>query len=324
MSVWRLMHTTDTLCEEKKNMKNTRSRSSSAIHPPSNEDASPSPPPSEDLLDMALDKVYRVSELTSPDISIGFITFLVVVSAVHETDARIATGFVVPWIIIQLFSYVTTKNFRNQLFWSILGLGGKVLFYLLVGHFWSYLKLYIEISQGRLVVTSLDVVSFYEQHKWLLANWTIQWPASILYTVSKDPIHIITSTLERWSRERYMWIISNAMSSSGNTVSIWWLLSGIASYFACGFVWSHIKLFIDVWQNNMDDDPQLVAMLEKKEYRDFYLAIKWTVLQWMFTWPFSALYNVIRYPMRIFAEFVYHLSERRYIWVTQKAVEMRQ
>jgi hypothetical protein len=67
----------------------------------------------------------------------------------------------------------------------------------------------------------------------------------------------------------------------------------------------------------------LEKLIKKGSYRDFILEIKWIVLQWMFTWPFSVAYNVIRHPMRLLAEFIYQLSERKYIWVTQKAVDMR-
>lgn len=249
---------------------------------------------------------------------------MIVVTALHETDARIAVGLIVPWILIQLFSYTTTQYFRNDLFWGILGLVGNVAFYLFVGHMWSYAKLYIEISQERIALdcnSSDCILSFLDKYKWLIANWTIQWPASILFTLANDPFRAITNTLFKWSRQRYIWIISSALSNQSSEISIHWWIVGILGYFVCGFIWTHIKLFIDVWQSNLSSD--LEQLIKRGSYRDFILEIKWIVLQWMFTWPFSVAYNVIRHPMRLLAEFIYQLSERKYIWVTQKAVDMR-
>jgi hypothetical protein len=278
----------------------------------------------DDLLDTAIIRVKQISEYTAPDLSIGFIAFLITVTALHETDARIAVGLIVPWILIQLFTYTTTQYFRNDLFWGILGLVGNVAFYLFVGHMWSYAKLYIEISQERIVLdcnSSDCILEFLDKYKWLIANWTIQWPASILFTLANDPFRAITNTLFKWSRQRYIWIISSALSNQSSEISIHWWIIGILGYFLCGFIWTHIKLFIDVWQSNLS--PDLEKLIKKGSYRDFILEIKWIVLQWMFTWPFSVAYNVIRHPMRLLAEFIYQLSERKYIWVTQKAVDMR-
>jgi hypothetical protein len=161
----------------------------------------------DDLLDTAIIRVKQISEYTAPDLSIGFIAFLIAVTALHETDARIAVGLIVPWILIQLFTYTTTQYFRNDLFWGILGLVGNVAFYLFVGHMWSYAKLYIEISQERIVLdcnSSECILGFLDKYKWLIANWTIQWPASILFTLANDPFRAITNTLFKWSRQRYI------------------------------------------------------------------------------------------------------------------------
>lgn len=92
--------------------------------------------------------VRTFATYTAPDFSLVFIAFFIALTYFHESHFAY-TGVVVGlWIALQLVSYVIKEDFRNDLFWSIFGLIGNLIFYLFIGHCWSLAKLYLDGWQG--------------------------------------------------------------------------------------------------------------------------------------------------------------------------------
>jgi len=242
------------------------------------------------------------------------------------------------WLALQVAGNVLDEDFRDNLFWGILGTVGNLVLYVLIGHAWSYVKLYIDISQRHLsepLMAELtkcgDAECFFQfllSSKLLLAQWTLTWPMSMLYTLTRDPLTIFTNLLFKWSQERYVWIIQSALgtSSDSNEWTLLWFLGTVVGFFAIGYFWTHVKLFLEVWQGTLPKklDEQVRAVYANKEsYWQFIVDIKWLVMRWMLTWPFSVLYTLFRHPFRMLAEFVYELSQRKYAWITKKAMKLR-
>lgn len=92
----------------------------------------------------------HIASFTSPGFSLFFILFFVVIAIFHENYSAQTSVAIACWFLIQLLSYVLKEDFSNELFWNILGLLGSVLVYVLVGHIWSYAKLYVDLWQKHL------------------------------------------------------------------------------------------------------------------------------------------------------------------------------
>jgi hypothetical protein len=169
--------------------------------------------------------------------------------------------------------------------------------------------------------------------KWTIMRWMVTWPASLIYTLSRDPLRIITELLFEWSKQRWAYIISLAIQhhdqpdhspASWATVAMWF--GYIFAYLIVGYLWTHVKLFIDIWQGALP--PSLEAEITEVYQRNasywaFVQRIKALVFQWMITWPFSIVYTILRHPCRMFVDLVYKLSQRKYAWIAGKAMEVR-
>lgn len=292
-----------------------------------------------------LDVFNTITFYTSPGFSLPFILLFILATYFHEshfTPTGIAVGI---WILLQFASFVIKEDFRNDLFWSIFGLIGNLIFYLFIGYFWSLTKLYLDIWQGHLdpeliakirTCISTDgkegcVFSFLSEMKWFIVSWMVTWPVSVAYTISRDPFRVITDFIFEISRRRYLSIITAALYAHDSTdiqdTDLLTIILYIFGYFVIGFIWSHLKLFIDVWQKSLP--PSLEEEVRNvyrgdKNYWNFALSIKWLVIQWLITWPFSIVYTILRHPVRILADFVYKLSQRKYVWIISKAMEARE
>jgi hypothetical protein len=283
--------------------------------------------------------VRTVAEYTAPRFSLFFVAILALGAFFNESHAFPTAIGMLLWFVIQTAGSVLDDDYRNDIFWSILGTFGHLLLYVLFGHVWSYFKLYIDISQSHLDEAFMLTLKSCEDTscfiaallsiKTLIAQWTLTWPMSMLYTLTRDPLTILTNLLYRKSQERYAQVVRTALGTSSDVNDEWtllWFVGGIVGYLVAGYIWTHIKLFLEVWQGTLSKkfDEQVRAVYEQDEsYWQFIIDIKWLVMRWMLTWPFSVVYTLFRHPFRMVAEFVYELSQRKYAWITEKAMELR-
>lgn len=287
------------------------------------------PAPSNSLIE----SVTFAADLTQPDFSILFLALFGAVIYLHESYFAYTSSAVGCWAVIQLISFFVKEEHRNDLFWSILSLLGNVASYLLLGYGWSLIKLYVEIWQGHFAqelapcIGDTDCIfSFVLSQKWQIARWTLTWPVSLLFTLSRDPLRVFTDCAFEWSKQRYVWIVTSALSAESVGVSFLWIVIGVISYAVIGYLWTHAKLFIDVWQGTLP--PRLDAEIreiyaQKASYWDFVTKMKYYVLQWMITWPISILYTIARHPVRMLGDLVYRLSQRKYMFIVSRAMEAR-
>lgn len=290
-----------------------------------------------------LPAVEALAQYTAPDFSLFFLGFFLLVTYCHETYYTQSIAVIAAWAVLQVLSQSLSDDFRTHLFWNIFALAGNLIFYLFIGYCWSMLKLYVDIWQGHMdpelmerIRTSLASGAFGSvllDMKWTIMRWMITWPASMVYTFSRDPLRIITELLFEWSKQRWIYIISLAIQHhdqkdhvpvSWAAVACW--LGYVLAYGVVGYAWTHVKLFIDVWQGALPAslEADLLRVYERKaSYWEFVQRIKGLVFQWMITWPFSMVYTVLRHPCRILADAIYQLSQRKYMWIVGKAMDAR-
>lgn len=280
----------------------------------------------------------KAIEYTTPDFSLVFIVMIALGSFFHESHATATISVIAGWFILQFIGNVVDEDFKQDLFWNIIKSLSNVFLYLFIGHVWSYIKLYIDLSQGYLgpelteAANKMDALDFVWEIKHLIAYWTVNWPLSICYTLTRDPFTIITNLVIRWTQHKYEWIIRSALQINGtphqtDNYIILWYFGGMLGYFVIGYIWTHAKLFIDTWQGTLP--PKLDAKLQKVYNGEgswwvFILDIKWLIIQWMFTWPFSMLFTIFRHPIRIIVDFLYKLSQKKYILIIKKALSWRE
>lgn len=244
--------------------------------------------------------------------------------------------------------YALDEDFRNDLFWNVFSLLGYVAFYLFCGSLVSMGKLYLDVRFSHLdphliarirscVTTEGEtgcVVPLLFDMKWMLVRWMTTWPITVVHTLSRDPLRIVTDLIFQWTRQRYFWIMSSAIRALDNqdsTEPTSWTEVAVGtgylvSYLAIGYAWTHIKLFLEVWQGSLPAslDVQVRDVYNRKaSYWEFVASIKWLVTQWMITWPLSVVYTILRHPLRIVADFIYQLSHRKYMWIVGKAMDAR-
>lgn len=297
--------------------------------------------------------VKRIADATAPDFSVLFLAAFLVIAYIHESKPEISGTIIVFWLLVQLFGSIVRKEFQNDLFWKVIGLFGNLFLYLLIGYCWSMVKLYIDIWQDHIPLELVNqirectsangeegcIFEFIGQMKWFIVRWMTHWPVSVIYTLSRDPLRIFTDMLIHWSEKRYLLIAAAAVraldaklgrstltDSSEDVWLIMWTFGFILGYVVLGYIWTHMKLFLDVWQKTLPAplEAELVLVYRgDKNYWSFVSKIKWLVLQWLITWPFSIAYTILRHPARILADFVYQLSQRKYTWIVSRAVEIR-
>lgn len=295
-----------------------------------------------------MEVLQAAAQYTSPDLSIAFVAFFAILAYFHESYNTYTSIAILLWLVLQVASHAVKEDFRNDLFWSILGLLGNFVFYLFIGYGWSMAKLYIDVYRGHLPVplmlsiqTCLGetgkpgcIVDVLFQLKWHIVGWMTMWPISVAYTLSRDPLRIITDLIFEWSKRRYRLILVAALAAHNGSIAgteeaagLLYYAVFLVSYFVIGYVWTHFKLFIDVWQGSLP--PSLDSKVRSvyagdKNYFQFALEIKWLVMMWILTWPLSIIYTLTRHPFRMLADFVYRLSVRKYGWIIGKAMDLRE
>lgn len=284
--------------------------------------------------------IDKTSEWTKPDLSLTFIIFFAIIAIFHESHFEYVAPLLASWIILQAWSLL---HGEQNIFWAFVHLFQQAVFYLIIGYLWSLAKLYIDVWQGHFDPLQLEVMrqcvapanvqlscitDILQSIKWYILRSMLTWPASILYTLSRDPLNIFLELTFEWSKKRYMWIIQSALSNP-NSNDGWVLIRfilGVVIYFLIGYTWTHVKLFLDVWQGTLPREMDLAVRkcyTSQTSYMNFVIQIKWLVLQWLFTWPLSMLYYLLQHPVRIIAEFIYHMSQRKYAQVIGLAMSWR-
>lgn len=293
--------------------------------------------------DVFVPTVEALARYTAPDLSLFFLAFFALLTYCHETYYAQSVVVIAVWAVLQMLSLALAEDFQTNIFWNAFALAGNILFYLLIGVCWSMLKLYVDLWQHhmsaelmeriRQSIASDDFDSVLIEMKWTIMRWMITWPASLVYTLSRDPLRIVTELLFEWSKQRYIYIISMALQHhdqqarvpvSWSSVALW--IGYLASYGIIGYAWTHVKLFIDVWQGALPAslEAEVRQVYEhQSSYWDFVQRIKWLVFQWMITWPFSIVYTILRHPCRMLADLIYTLSQRKYAWIVRKAMDIR-
>lgn len=292
-----------------------------------------------------------IARATAPELSLVFCLGFAAVAYFHESHFAHVSILLGVWLAVQLaFNVLDNDDFKSDMFWSVFSLLGNVLFYLFLGYCWSMVKLYLDVWQGHLDPALINrirtcvgtdetgcVIPLLLEMKWMIVRWMTTWPVSLAYTLSRDPLHIVTELIYTWSRQRYFAIMASAIkahdlaSSSSETPETSWAavlvwFAYVFGYFVIGYAWTHAKLFIDVWQGALPAslDARVRDVYERKaSYWEFVKQIKWLVTQWMLTWPLSIVYTLLRHPLRIVVDFIYELSQRKYAWIIGKAMETR-
>lgn len=289
--------------------------------------------------------IKQAAEYTAPGVNLIFIGLFCCIAYFHEKYTGYTGVAIAFWITLQFINQAIDEDFRNDLFWNLISSLGNAAMYLFIGYIWTHAKLYLDVWQGHLpmdltkqVQTCLSAngengcfVKFLFDIKWLIVRWMLTWPVSMAYTLSRDPLRIATDLAFEWSRLRYIYIIQHALSHKpGDTgheriYLLWWVLYFVG-YIVIGYLWTHVKLFIDVWQARLPrklDDELRDVYQRNASYWGFVRKVKWLIMRWVLTWPFSMVHTILRNPLRIVAEFVYKLSQRKYVAITHKAMDWR-
>lgn len=301
----------------------------------------------------------RVKEASSPDFSLPFIGVFLLLTFVHEEAPIISGTIVFLWVLIQLIAYALEEDFQANIVWNLFGLLGNLIFYLFIGAIVASAKLYIDYRQAHLPVAILKsietclskgniddpcTVAVLGQIRWHVIRWITVWPLSLAYTISRDPLNIATDFIWTQSKRRYLGILllavqhsSDATATSGGHGGMsWWTpiswLLFIVLYLVIGHLWSHVKLFIDVWQaalpksaqDQVDQAAQAGEADKDQQVLALVIRLKKLVVSWNILWPFSIVYTLLRHPLRILADLVYSLSLKSYVWIMKRGMEWRE
>lgn len=310
----------------------------------------PQAPDAEPPLLTPEEAIRRVSSAVAPDFSFAFVGAFIFVTVFHESHPAVSAFVIILWLLVQAVGFLYDDDFQTNLVWNLIGLLGNLVFYLFIGALWSgFPKLYIDLWQHHLpldletaIRTCLGpsgaegcTVTILARIKWYIVHWTITWPFSVLYTLTRDPLKIATDFIFEFSQQRYLAVMRLAIAEPSlhtASASPLWLLGtwflAIGGYFVVGYAWSHLKLFIDVWQGtlprNLQSEVDQLPADDEQALRAFVVRIKRLVVAWNVLWPFSVVYTILRHPLRILADFIYALSIKAYMRVVRKGREMHQ
>lgn len=293
------------------------------------------------VLHNARTTVKNVADFTAPGLSWFFVAFIIVGAYFHEAYFFETSIVIGAWFVLQLIGTGLDEEFHQNLFWGFVRAISSLAGYILVGYLWTFPKLFIDVALHHLDAANMAKLNkcedfaafldFYLSIKWLLTKWILTWPMSMIYTASRDPLHLATEFLLKWSQSRYIYILQSALRYSRNEntedVAILWFVGAIVVYLFLGYLITHIKLFLDVWQGTLPpkfDEKVRAVYRGEDSYLGFVIEIKWLIMQWMITWPVSLLYTFLRHPIRFVVESLYNLSQRKYVWITKTAMRWRE
>jgi len=295
-----------------------------------------------------IELINHVAQTTAPDFSFLFLFLFCAAAYFYETHSDIVTVSIGIWATFQLVVYVINEDFRADVFWNTCSLLGHFCFYLILGLLWSFAKLYLDVWQNYLPKREMSSIITCVSHdgksgcamefllviKWRIVRTMLAWPVSLIYTLSRDPLKILTDLLFDTFSGYYLRILQSAVAAnqahSHQPAASWsgigWTIGYIFSYLILGYIWTHIKLFVDVWRGtlprSLDEDIKAVYKGDKN-YWNFVTKIKHLVIQWILFWPISIIYTILRHPVKIIVDIVYRLSQRKYTWIVEKAMNTR-
>lgn len=287
------------------------------------------------FIDEAPKKIQKAAEYVAPDLSLPFLVLCLVLVYFHESQTYATIIVMISWFVLQVVSSMLKDEFRNDLFWSIFRLIFQVIAYILCGYAWSFAKLWLDLRNGHLTASkefyacfmldAFDSKCVTEQllsYKAFIFQETLRLPISMAYTLSRDPAKMLMEEIYRHSAYSYYVVIHSALQQPEQVVHsnilFWWALYG-AGYLFIGYIWSHIKLFVDVQQQAL---PKTIESDIGNAERVVQM-LKWVVFQWVITWPISLLLTLIRHPLRIAADLVYRASVAQMTWIVEKAKQLR-
>lgn len=286
------------------------------------------------------DALLKTSEWTAPEFSLVFIALFVVATYLHKTQFSYTAIGVVGWLTIQIASnIIQEQDGQFDWFWYFFGLLGNLVYYLVLGLFWALLKIYIDIRTEEIdpqLISKFTACA--KDASCILSNMPplipiiienmMSWPLSIAYTITSDPLALIGRIT--YGKMRYLFanIVIFALDDQRESpefgIVVWFLI--VIGYCVIGFGWSHLKLFIDVWQGTLPRylDNELQSLYQKQQgYWSFIKRVKSFIIMWGMMWPFSMLYTVLRHPFKIVFDYLYELSKKKYHWIITKAMELR-
>jgi hypothetical protein len=284
------------------------------------------------------DTVWSAVDLTAPGMSFVFIALFVFATAMHKIKFSITAVGVVCWLALQIAGSVS-RDQQHVDVWYVLSLLGNLVYYLVLGVAWAICKLYIDIRQGAVpeavlagfakCAGNLDcILSNIPPLVPEIVQNIVSWPMSIAYTITSDPLAIIGKFAYGNLRRHFAGVVVLALANNNgeSILGIWWTVATILAYVAIGFLWSHAKLYIDVWQGCLPThlDQELQNLYQRNQtYWAFIQKIKGFVVLWGLMWPFSILHTLLRHPLRIIFDYLYEISKKKYHWIIQKAMELR-
>ena len=288
-----------------------------------------------DLLEVTANVVRASADYTAPVKSYGFFILLAIGAYFHESHFM-TTGIVLTvWGVIQILGSALDEDFQTDLFWGIVGIASRVLMYVVVGIVWVVVKVNSDVLTGPV---SAHLMSAFNAcatpaEKFavmlpLMTQWTLTWPMNMVHVFTRNPLQAITASLLRMGETYFIAAFESLFDPVAAKLgwSPLWVVCGVLSYFVIGYLFTHLKLFFDVWQGTLPKklDKQVRDVYDADgSYWEFIVNIKWMVMRWMITWPFEATWMVLRHPVRILIETVYEFSQRKYVWITAKAMELR-
>lgn len=276
------------------------------------------------------------ADYTAP-LSIGFFVLLFVGAYFHESNFMETGIIMLAWLVLQIVGSAFDDDFRDNLLWGIISIALRIVFYIFSGVIWSLFKIRFPSLVGQIpdaVKTEFAACTVFKCKFYallpLLVPWTMTWPMNMIRTFSNKPLEKIAELFLSFTGTYFVTAFENLLSTDPDiqsTITPLMILVYVGGYLVAGYVFTHAKLFFDVWQGTLPkrlDDRVRGIWKSDGSYWNFIVEIKWMVMRWMVIWPFEMFFMIFRHPIRIVIEFVYEISINKYVKITEKAMEWRE
>lgn len=277
--------------------------------------------------------VQTVAEITAFDISAWWFIVFVFLTTVHDIYYKSVIVVVTLWCILQMSSSILKPNFKEQLFWSTISVIGYVLLFLLFGFMWSRFKLSYDIKHANIPKYIIGMLNACKQDRSCLQTvidselrsyviqYIIMWPMSILKVLSKEPVKLVAEFVFEKVRFSYTNLVLYALDTSDAYDPVTWTsillnILYVMLYVSFGVLWSFVKLYLDAYQDMLSKEK-----LEKETNLEFVKRIKWDIITWGITFPFSVCTTLLRHPLKVAIEFVFTILQTKYAYILDKAFE---
>ncbi len=106
--------------------------------------------------------------------------------------------------------------------WVLLWWFGTIFGYLIIGYAYTHLKLFFDVWQGTLpknvdeqvravYAGNKNYFAFVVGIKWLVMKWMFTWPISLIYTLFRHPLRLLSDFVYQLSTRKYAWLVNKAM-----------------------------------------------------------------------------------------------------------------